>query len=104
MQLTSRSLPITPALHPTQDQPSRALYFALAREVDAQSRDSAAEYLRAQLEAAAALPSDLQEDPAGMEDRGMRRTEVGGRQYQAYLDQRRAGGLGRTSGWGRWRT
>lgn len=91
MQLSSRSLPFTPAATPETVQPSRALYFALLREADEQSRDAAADYLRGQLEAAAALPSDLPENPADLEAWVMQRTEEVGRQYQTYLDQRRAG-------------
>ena len=67
MQLTSRSLPITPAITPEPDQPSRSLYFALVREVDDQARETAADYLRIQLEAATALPCDLPDDPAGLD-------------------------------------
>lgn len=95
MQLTSRSLPIAPALNAQPDQSSRALYFTLAREVDQHARDSAADYLRLQLEAAAALPCDLPEDPADLHAWVVQRTETVGRQYQAYLDQRRAGGARR---------
>jgi len=92
MQLTSRSLPITPAITPEPDQPSRALYFALVREVDEHARENAADYLRTQLEAAAALPCDLPADPADLDAWVLQRTEAVGHQYQAYLEQRRAGG------------
>ena len=92
MQLNSRSLPITPAINSEPDQPSRALYFALVREVDQHARDSAADYLRLQLDAASALPCDLPQDPADLHAWVIQRTETVGRQYQAYLDQRRAGG------------
>jgi len=92
MQLTSRSLPSTPAINPEPDQPSRALYFALVREVDDQARETAADYLRIQLEAATALPCDLPDDPAGLDAWVLQRTEAVGGQYQAYLEQRRAGG------------
>jgi hypothetical protein len=95
MQLTSRSLPIAATLNPEQDQSSRALYFALVRDVDQHARDSAAEHLRLQLDAAAALPCDLPEDPADLHAWVVQRTEAVGRQYQAYLDQRRAGGARR---------
>ena len=92
MQLSSRSLPTAPAHAPAPSQPSRALYFALAREVDAHARENAADYLRAQLEAAAALPCDLPEDPAGLDAWVLQRGAAVGRQYQTYLEQRRAGG------------
>ncbi|MCD1641091.1 iron-containing redox enzyme family protein [Pseudomonas stutzeri] len=92
MQLTSRSLPSTPAINPEPHQPSRALYFALVREVDQHARENAADYLRTQLEAATALPCDLPADPAGLDAWVLQRTEAVGRQYQAYLEQRRAGG------------
>jgi len=95
MQLSSRSLPFTPAVSPETAQPSRTLYFAMFREADEQARDSAADYLRMQLEAATALPCDLPEDPANLEAWVAQRTEAVGRQYQAYLDQRRAGGARR---------
>ena len=95
MQLTSRSLPIAATLNPEQDQSSRALYFALVRDVDQHARDSAAEHLRLQLDAAAALPCNLPEDPADLHAWVVQRTETVGRQYQAYLDQRRAGGARR---------
>ncbi|WP_444815458.1 iron-containing redox enzyme family protein [Stutzerimonas frequens] len=91
MQLTSRSLPSTPAINPEPDQPSRALYFALVREVDQHARENAADYLRTQLEAATALPCDLPDDPAGLDAWVLQRTEAVGGQYQAYLEQRRAG-------------
>ncbi|MCQ4304892.1 hypothetical protein C1170_05540 [Stutzerimonas frequens] len=92
MQLTSRSLPSTPAINPEPEQPSRALYFALVREVDQHARENAADYLRTQLEAATALPCDLPADPAGLDAWVLQRTEAVGLQYQAYLEQRRAGG------------
>ncbi|EWC41735.1 iron-containing redox enzyme family protein [Stutzerimonas stutzeri] len=91
MHLTTRSLPITPALATPDAQPSRDLYFALLRETDEQSRRAAADYLRGQLEQVAALPCDLPDDPAQLQGWVMRHTEAVGRQYQAYLDQRRAG-------------
>ncbi|MBE7375293.1 iron-containing redox enzyme family protein [Pseudomonas lopnurensis] len=93
MQLTTRSLPIIPATLPqTTKQPSRELYFALSHEADDEARATAAHYLRRQLEAAAALPCDLPGDPRDLPHWLEQRTAKVGRQYQAYLEQRRTGG------------
>ena len=92
MQLTTRSLPSMPASVPRMaTQPSRELYFALFRDVDDEARMAAADYLRSQLEAAAALPCDLPQDPRDLQSWLEQRTARVGRQYQAYLQQRRAG-------------
>jgi len=92
MQLT-RSLPadVRPVslLEPTA---SKDLYFALLEEPKQDAvRHRAADYLRDQLEVAADLPCDLPVDPAGLGDWLGGHTERIGRQYQAYLDSRRAG-------------
>ncbi|RRV16451.1 iron-containing redox enzyme family protein [Pseudomonas saudiphocaensis] len=92
MQLT-RSLPadVRPVslMEPTA---SRDLYFTLLEEPDRDvARRSAEEYLSSQLEAAAGLPCDLPEDPAGLGEWLAGHTEKIGLQYQAYLDSRRAG-------------
>ncbi|MBA1185606.1 iron-containing redox enzyme family protein [Stutzerimonas nitrititolerans] len=92
MQLT-RSLPadVRPVslLEPTA---SKDLYFALLEEPKQDAvRHRAADYLRDQLEVAADLPCDLPADPAGLGDWLGGHTERIGRQYQAYLDSRRAG-------------
>ena len=92
MQLT-RSLPadIRPVslIEPTA---SKDLYFALLDDPSSEvARNQAAEYLNHQLEAAADLPCDLPEDPAGLTDWLSGHTERVGLQYQAYLDSRRAG-------------
>lgn len=92
MQLT-RSLPVdvTPVA-PETAAPSKALYFALH---DAPASDSiratAAEYLSNQLDAAAALPCDLPPDPSGLGAWLENHTAKIGGEYQAYLDERRAG-------------
>ncbi len=92
MQLT-RSLPadVRPVslLEPTA---SKDLYFALLEEPKQDAvRHRAADYLRDQLEVAADLPCDLPAEPAGLGDWLGGHTERIGRQYQAYLDSRRAG-------------
>ena len=93
MQLT-RSLPVdTTPVTCEVAAPSRALYFALLDAPDdAAVRNRAADYLNAQLDEASALPCDLPHDPAGLGDWLDAHTAKVGGQYQAYLDERRAGG------------
>ncbi|WP_213662286.1 iron-containing redox enzyme family protein [Stutzerimonas stutzeri] len=89
MPMTLHSLPAAPhAAYPRPSQESRELYFAL---LDGASREEAAHYLQDQLQRAAALPCDLPDDPAALDARVRQRTEAVGRQYQTYLEQRRAG-------------
>ncbi|WP_028238571.1 iron-containing redox enzyme family protein [Stutzerimonas azotifigens] len=94
MQLTSASsLPLRsqPAV-PATEEPSKALYFALnAAAPDASGLARAADYLETRLDAAASLPCDLPDDPAALADWAMAHTAEVGRQYQAYLEARRAG-------------
>lgn len=93
MPMTLHSLPAAPrAADPRPSQESRELYFAL---LDGASREEAAHYLQDQLQRAAALPCDLPDDPAALDAWVRQRTEAVGRQYQAYLEQRRAGGARR---------
>lgn len=93
MPMTLHSLPAAPrAADPRPTQESRELYFAL---LDGASREDAAHYLQDQLQRAATLPCDLPDDPAALDTWVMQRTEAVGHQYQAYLDQRRAGGARR---------
>ncbi|WP_417779456.1 iron-containing redox enzyme family protein [Stutzerimonas xanthomarina] len=93
MQLT-RSLPVdTTPVTSEVTAPSRALYFDLLDAPnDAAVRNRAADYLNAQLDNASALPCDLPPDPAGLGDWLDAHTAKIGGQYQAYLDERRAGG------------
>ncbi|MGY8819476.1 MAG: iron-containing redox enzyme family protein [Pseudomonadales bacterium] len=93
MQLT-RSLPVdTTPVTCEVAAPSRALYFALLDAPDdAAVRNRAADYLNAQLYEASALPCDLPHEPAGLGDWLDAHTAKVGGQYQAYLDERRAGG------------
>jgi len=93
MQLT-RSLPVdTTPVTCEVAAPSRALYFALLDAPDDTAvRNRAADYLNAQLDAASALSCDLPPDPAGLGDWLDAHTAKIGGQYQAYLDERRAGG------------
>ncbi|MCQ4319059.1 iron-containing redox enzyme family protein [Stutzerimonas stutzeri] len=93
MQLT-RSLPVdTTPVTCEVAAPSRALYFALLDAPDdAAVRNRAADYLNAQLDEASALPCDLPHDPAGLGACLDAHTAKVGGQYQAYLDERRAGG------------
>ncbi|WP_417781162.1 iron-containing redox enzyme family protein [Stutzerimonas xanthomarina] len=93
MQLT-RSLPVdTTPVTSEVTAPSRALYFDLLDAPnDAAVRNRAADYLIAQLDNASALPCDLSPDPAGLGDWLDAHTAKIGGQYQAYLDERRAGG------------
>ncbi|WP_370525234.1 iron-containing redox enzyme family protein [Stutzerimonas degradans] len=91
--MTLHRLPAAPrAADPRPTQESRELYFAL---LDGASREDAAHYLQDQLQRAATLPCDLPDDPAALDAWVMQRTEAVGHQYQAYLDQRRAGGARR---------
>ncbi|WP_431978463.1 iron-containing redox enzyme family protein [Pseudomonas phenolilytica] len=91
--MTLHRLPAAPrAADPRPTQESRELYFAL---LDGASREDAAHYLQDQLQRAATLPCDLPDDPAALDTWVMQRTEAVGHQYQAYLDQRRAGGARR---------
>lgn len=93
MPMTLHRLPAAPrAADPRPTQESRELYFAL---LDGASREDAAHYLQDQLQRAATLPCDLPDDPAALDAWVMQRTEAVGHQYQAYLDQRRAGGARR---------
>ncbi len=93
MPMTLHRLPAAPrAADPRPPQESRELYFAL---LDDASREEAAHYLQDQLQRAAALPCDLPDDPAALDAWVRQRTEAVGRQYQAYLEQRRAGGARR---------
>lgn len=93
MPMTLHRLPAAPrAADPRPTQESRELYFAL---LDGASREVAAHYLQDQLQRAATLPCDLPDDPAALDTWVMQRTEAVGHQYQAYLDQRRAGGARR---------
>ncbi|MCF6752645.1 iron-containing redox enzyme family protein [Pseudomonas phenolilytica] len=93
MPMTLHRLPAAPrAADPRPTQESRELYFAL---LDGASREDAAHYLQDQLQRAATLPCDLPDDPAALDTWVMQRTEAVGHQYQAYLDQRRAGGARR---------
>ena len=93
MPMTLHRLPAAPrAADPRPTQESRELYFAL---LDGASREDAAHYLQDQLQRAATLPCDLPDDPAALNAWVMQRTEAVGHQYQAYLDQRRAGGAQR---------
>lgn len=93
MPMTLHSLPAAPrAADPRPSQESRELYFAL---LDGASREEAAHYLQDQLQRAAALPCDLPDDPAALDAWVRQRTEAVGRQYQTYLEQRRAGGARR---------
>ncbi|WP_442965293.1 iron-containing redox enzyme family protein [Pseudomonas sp. FIP_A4] len=91
--MTLHRLPAAPrAADPRPPQESRELYFAL---LDGASHEDAAHYLQDQLQRAAALPCDLPDDPAALDAWVRQRTEAVGHQYQAYLDQRRAGGARR---------
>lgn len=93
MPMTLHRLPAAPrAADPRPPQESRELYFAL---LDDASREEAAHYLQDQLQRAAGLPCDLPDDPAALDAWVRQRTEAVGRQYQAYLEQRRAGGARR---------
>ncbi len=93
MPMTLHRLPAAPrAADPRPPQESRELYFAL---LDGASHEDAAHYLQDQLQRAAALPCDLPDDPAALDAWVRQRTEAVGRQYQAYLEQRRAGGARR---------
>lgn len=93
MPMTLHSLPAAPrAADPRPSQESRELYFAL---LDGACREDAAHYLQGRLQHAAALPCDLPDDPAELDAWVRQRTEAVGRQYQTYLEQRRAGGARR---------
>ncbi len=91
MQLTRR-LPADALPVPVEKTAAKDLYFTLLEApADPHASERAAAYLRQQLGAAAELPCDLPADIRGLDDWLLARTEAIGRQYQAYLEQRRAG-------------
>lgn len=91
MQLTRR-LPDAAMPAPVRNSAARALYFALLETPDDPAlAERAARFLHTQLEAAAALPCDLPASLDALDDWLLAHTEAVGRQYRAYLEQRRGG-------------
>lgn len=91
MQLTRR-LPADAVPVPVEKTAAKDLYFTLLEApADPLASERAAAYLRQQLEAATELPCDLPADVRDLDNWLLAHTEVVGRQYQAYLEQRRAG-------------
>ena len=93
MQTTTRATTSRQAvLTPYALEPSRHLYFSLLEQKPAaDALERARHYLDEQLSATGPMPSDLPEDPQGLERWMLQSTEQVGQEYRAYLKSRKAG-------------